>query len=99
MTLCDCVLVGRVCSEGCAVGKLTCDAADLRQVHHDLGEALGLVWVLALRQVLAHVPVALVQLLHLLYVGQASDVCEGTHTRNHTLNKVSIYLSHTQSHT
>lgn len=54
---------------------LTCDAADLRQTHHDLREALGLVRVLVLRVVLAHIPVALVELLQLGDVGQSSDVC------------------------
>lgn len=58
-----------------ALRSLTCDAADLRETHHDLGEAFGLVRVLVLRVVLTHVPVALVELLQLRGVGQSSDIC------------------------
>lgn len=60
---------------------LTCDAADLRQTHHDLREAFGLVRVLILSVVLTHIPVALVQLLELGGVGQASDICSDVNGR------------------
>ena len=60
---------------GGSASVLTCNAADLGQTHHDLREAFGLVGVLVLRVVLAHVPVALVQLLQLAHVGQPSNIC------------------------
>lgn len=55
-------------------GGRTCNAAYFWQTHHDLGEAFGLVGVFKLGVVLAHIPVALVQLLELGDVGQSSDV-------------------------
>ena len=60
---------------------LTCNAADLRETHHDLREAFGLVRVLVFSVVLTHVPVALVQLLKLGGVGQASDICSNTNKK------------------
>lgn len=53
---------------------LTCNAADLRETHHDLREAFGLVRVFVFSVVLTHIPVALVQLLELGDVGQSSDI-------------------------
>lgn len=53
---------------------LTCNAADLRETHHDLREAFGLVWIFVFSVVLTHIPVALVQLLELGDVGQSSDI-------------------------
>lgn len=61
-----------------AVRGLTCNAADLRQTHHDLGKAFGLMWVLVLSEVLTHIPVTLVQLLKLGDIGQSSDICMKT---------------------
>lgn len=60
---------------------LTCNAADLRETHHDLREAFGLVRVLVFSVVLTHIPVALVQLLKLGGVGQASDICSNTNKK------------------
>lgn len=62
-----------------APGGLTCNAADLRQTHHDLRKAFGLVGVLVLSEVLTHIPVALVQLLKLGDVGQSSDICRNVY--------------------
>lgn len=60
---------------------LTCNAADLRETHHDLRKAFGLVRVLVFSVVLTHIPVALVQLLKLGGVGQASDICSNTNKK------------------
>lgn len=53
---------------------LTCNAADLWQTHHDLGEAFGLVRVLVLGVILTDVPVTFVQLLQLGHIGQTTDI-------------------------
>lgn len=53
---------------------LTCNVADLWETQHDLREAFGLVRVLVLSEVLAHIPVALVELLQVGGIGQSSDI-------------------------
>lgn len=77
------------------LSAFTCDAADLWQTHHDLGEAFGLVRVLVLGVVLTHIPVALVQLLQLGGVGQSSDICRHVNDRrSHVGNTPRVKRSH-----
>lgn len=54
--------------------KFTCNVAYFWQTHHEFRETIGLVRVLELSVILAHIPVTLVQLLQLRHIGQAPNI-------------------------